>query len=410
MNGFSPVAEIIARIYNCSPIIVQLQTVIFILMFVPSNFIVIFVLDKFGLRFTQVLGACMMVFGCWLRYIVSAYNEFWIISFGTAIAAYGQVSFLNTISSVASGWFGDKERAISTALGTISTPLGVIVGFIVPSAMLSEEDEKNPIEGQRKFCNYLLVQNGIATISAILLIIMARDKPPTPPSESASLPRPRFSFGKDFGNLLRNKSYLIIVLDYALLYGTVSAIGAIISSLTSPYNYSGKDNSLFGSLFISCGITGSIICGILLDKFPKYKLAVLIVAGTSVVFLLFSFITLPSSQSAIFGLNLAILGFFAVPMSPISFAFSVELTYPTPDAVSNGMMVLASKAYGALLSVVGGILTKKYSPLYAIGLFSLNNLIALIASFFIKEELRRLRPKFVMEEVKETNDKEQLIE
>jgi predicted MFS family arabinose efflux permease len=148
----------------------------------------------------------------------------------------------------------------------------------------------------------------------------------------------------------------------------------------------------------------------LLDKFPKYKFSVLIVAAASVVFMLFAFVTLPSSQSVLLGTNLALLGLFAVPMSPISFAFSVELTYPTPDAVSNGMMVLASKAYGAFLSVVGGILTKKYSPLYAIGLFCINNLIAFIASFFIKEELRRLRPKFVMEEVKEGHEKEQLIE
>ena len=110
-------------------------------MYVPSNFIVIYVLDKRGLRFTQVLGAIMMIIGCWLRYIVSVYDHFWVISFGTAIAAYGQVSFLNTISNVASAWFGDKERAISTALGTISTPLGVIIGFIVPSAILSEQDE-----------------------------------------------------------------------------------------------------------------------------------------------------------------------------------------------------------------------------------------------------------------------------
>ena len=86
--------------------------------------------------------------GSWLRYVcLSAYNHFWIISFGTAIAAFGQVAFLNTISKLASTWFGDSQRALSTALGTLSTPLGVISGFIIPSAMLSEEDERHPEEG-----------------------------------------------------------------------------------------------------------------------------------------------------------------------------------------------------------------------------------------------------------------------
>lgn len=262
--------------------------------------------------------------------------------------------------------------------------------------MISERDEENPIAGQQKFLNYLIVQNSIATVAGIALLILAREKPPTPPSESASLTRPTFDINHELKNLIKNRSYCLIVLDYTLLYGTVSAVGAIISSLTAPYNYSAKDNSLFGGLFISCGITGSLCCGILLDKFPKYKMSVMIVAFTSTFFLLTAFFTLPSGEAALLGLNLALLGLFAVPMSLISFSFSVELTYPTPDAVSNGMMVLASKIYGALLSVIGGVLAKKADPLYAIGLFTVNNLIAFIASFFIVEELRRLRPKSQM--------------
>jgi FLVCR family feline leukemia virus subgroup C receptor-related protein len=116
-------------------------------MFIPSNFIVIFLLDKIGLRFTLMIGALAMIIGCWLRYIVSVYNHFWIISIGSAIAAYGQVTLLNTVSKIASTWFGDKERALSTALGTLSTPMGVIIGFILPSVFVSDEDQKDPAEG-----------------------------------------------------------------------------------------------------------------------------------------------------------------------------------------------------------------------------------------------------------------------
>jgi MFS family permease len=247
------------------------------------------------------------------------------------------------------------------------------------------------------------------------MILLAREKPPTPPSESASIARPAFELSYELKRLIANRSYCLVALDFALLYGTVSAIGAIISSLTAPYNYSGRDNSLFGGLFISCGITGSLLCGIALDKKPKYKLSVLIVSFSSIIFLLTAFYSLPSRSSALLGLNLAALGFFAVPMSPISFAFSVELTYPTPDAVSNGMMVLASKIYGALLSVIGGILAKKASPLYALGLFTINNMVALVAALFIKEELRRLRPKTIPASEQntlktETEEKEKLIE
>lgn len=89
MNGFSPVAEIIANLYDCSPILVQLQTIIFIVVFIPSNFVVIAMLNKFGLRFTLMTGALMLMIGGWLRFVLSVYPHFWIISFGTAIAAFG---------------------------------------------------------------------------------------------------------------------------------------------------------------------------------------------------------------------------------------------------------------------------------------------------------------------------------
>jgi hypothetical protein len=52
MVGFSPISETISKIYECSEIIVQMQTLLFLIAFIPGNFIVIWVLNKFGLRIT----------------------------------------------------------------------------------------------------------------------------------------------------------------------------------------------------------------------------------------------------------------------------------------------------------------------------------------------------------------------
>ena len=68
--------------------------------------------------------------------------------FGSAVAAFGQVCFLNSISKVASVWFGGNQRALSTALGSLSTPLGAIIGFVLPSLLLSESDEAKKEVGQ----------------------------------------------------------------------------------------------------------------------------------------------------------------------------------------------------------------------------------------------------------------------
>lgn len=108
--------------------------------------------------------------------------------------------------------------------------------------------------------------------------------------------------------------------------------------------------------------------------------------------------TLPSGNVALFAINLALIGFSVIPIIPISYSFAVELTFPTPEAMSNGMMILPSQIYGASLGVVAGIICdlpedKKMGPMYATTLFLASCIIGAIASLFIKEELRRLKPK-----------------
>jgi len=104
------------------------------------------------------------------------------------------------------------------------------------------------------------------------------------------------------------------------------------------------------------------------------------------------FFTLPSQNVPIFAANLLFLGLFALPVTPVCFAYSVELTFPAPESMSNGMMILPSKITGSLFSLIGGYLAS-FDPLYAAGLYSFNLLISFIISLYIKEELRRLRAK-----------------
>jgi hypothetical protein len=52
MVGFSPIASVVAAIYGCNEIIVQVQTLLFLVAFIPGNFIVISVLNRNGLRVT----------------------------------------------------------------------------------------------------------------------------------------------------------------------------------------------------------------------------------------------------------------------------------------------------------------------------------------------------------------------
>ena len=71
-------------------------------------------------------------------------------------------------------------------MGGVSIPLGSIVGFAIPVFKLKDSDMENKEHGRERFIEYIIVQNIIATIGAVMLLLFARNKPPTPPSASAS--------------------------------------------------------------------------------------------------------------------------------------------------------------------------------------------------------------------------------
>ena len=50
---------------------------------------------------------------------------------------------LTPLCKVVTTWFGDKERAIVTACGTIALPLGSIICFLMPAYIFEENDKFN---------------------------------------------------------------------------------------------------------------------------------------------------------------------------------------------------------------------------------------------------------------------------
>jgi MFS family permease len=140
MIGFSPIANIISEVFNCSIIVVEAQALIFLAAFIPANFTAIHLLPKKGLRWTVLAGGTFLIVGAWLRLLVNLTGQFYVASIGSVFAAFGQTFFYNCISKLASQWFGDQERTLSTTLGSIAIPIGSIIGFVLPTALISEAD------------------------------------------------------------------------------------------------------------------------------------------------------------------------------------------------------------------------------------------------------------------------------
>ena len=156
-------------------------------------------------------------------------------------------------------------------------------------------------------------------------------------------------FRKELKILASNSSYLLLCISFTTLYGVYTTLGAVVSAVTKPYGYTAIHNAIFGGTFIFFGVLGSFVLGVLIDKTHKFKFIINLITALSVVFIGCSFYTLPSGIVPLFAINLALIGFTVIPIIPISYGFAVELTFPTPEALSNGMMILPSQIFGVLL-------------------------------------------------------------
>lgn len=74
------IAKLIMDEYGASNLLVNMCALSFLLMFVPGNFMTIYVINRYGFRKCIIIGSVFIVIGCWLRLIM-----FWV-GFGGVIA------------------------------------------------------------------------------------------------------------------------------------------------------------------------------------------------------------------------------------------------------------------------------------------------------------------------------------
>ena len=328
--------------------------------------------------------------------------------------------FLNSSSKLATTWFGDKERGLATALGSLALPIGCIFGFAIPAIMITDDLADDKLKGKTKFAEYLILQNILTSVCTVPTLLIAREKPPTPPSSAASRPPQDVKFRENLKLLKSNKSYLLLCVSFTMLYGVYTSLGAVVAAITGPFGYKPQDNAVFGMVFIFFGVAGSFFLGIVLDKTQKFKLMINCTALCAVGFIILGLVTLPSGKVWLFSINLAFIGFSVIPIIPISYGFAVELTFPIPEAVSNGMMILPTQIFGAILGFVAGIICSstenlpepqnQWGPKFTIILFAVSALIGAVCSLFIVEDLRRLRPQLPEVQVMVTQDSDILEE
>jgi FLVCR family MFS transporter 7 len=327
----APISSLAESYYHVSSMSIAILSMSYMIMYIIFSLPASWVIDKFGYRYSLIIGASLTaVFGL-TRALFS--DNFTIVLISQFIIAIGQPFLLNISTKVPANWFPINER--STAAGILT--MAQYMGFAVPMILSPLIAEASGI------ARLLMVFAIIAIISAIISIVFTREKPAmASPGYVVASEDISISHAK---SLFSNKPYMLVLLICFISIGIFNAILTLIEPILLPRGITSVQAGAVGAIFVVTGIIGAALLPIISDKL---RIRVPLFVGTiSILVPLFLGLTFISSFSLICVIA-GFTGFAIMGVAPVLFQYGSEVAYPIKEGTSLGVILLMGQISGAL--------------------------------------------------------------
>lgn len=339
--SYAPITGLAAAFYGVTDLQIGMLAMTFMLAFIPLSIPVSWAIDTYGFRITVSIGAVLMgVFGV-LRGLAGAdYTLVLISTIGIAIA---QPFLLNAWTKMPAQWFGIDERATAVGLITLSCLVGTALGMVLPPMLINKISIP---EAQ-------LVYGGTAALSAVLFLILAREKPATPPCPEGQEVRALMLDG--LKHALKVKEFWFYLIITFIGMGIFNGVTTWVENIIRPRGFTPSDAGMLGAVMLVGGVIGAVVLPHFSDRQQKRQ-----------KFIMFGFVlAIPGligvtfAQSAwLLYLSAFVLGFFLTSVNPTGMQYAAEITRPTPEGTSNGLIQLFGQASVVFVYIMEALKSK----------------------------------------------------
>ena len=359
---YAPITGPAAAFYGVSDLQIGLLAMSFMIAFIPLSIPVSWVIDTYGFRLAVSIGAVLMgIFGLLRGFAGASYS---LVLWSTIGIAAAQPFLLNAWTKVPANWFAIEERATAVGLVTLANLVGTALGMML-TPILTETISIPTVQ---------FIYGGIAAFSAILFLIFARETPPTPPGPAGSEVRALMLDG--LKHALTVKPFLLYLFVSFIGLGIFNGVTTWVENIIRPRGFTPTDAGTLGALMLAGGILGAVIIPPFSDRQRKRQLYILlglILAIPGLVGLAFA------ASSWLLFVSAFAMGFFLISTSPIGMQYAAEVTQPTPEGTSNGLIQLFGQASVIFVYIMEALKTANgsFTPalLVAIGLLVVSALI-----------------------------------
>jgi MFS family permease len=360
--SYAPITGPAAAYYGVSDLNIGFLAMSFMIAFIPLALPVAWVIDTYGFRLAVSIGAGMMgVFGV-LRGLAG--ENYSLVLWSTIGIAAAQPFLLNAWTKVPALWFSIKERATAVGLVTLANLVGTALGMVL-TPMLYESLPIPTIQ---------LIYGGAAAFLALLFIVLARETPPTPPCPPGMETRALMLDG--FKHALTVRSFWLLLLIMFIGMGIFNGITTWVENIIRPRGFTPADAGTLGALMLVGGIIGAVAIPPFSDR--QRKRVPYMLLGFSLAIPGLIGLTFATSNWLLLISGFA-LGFFLISASPIVMQYAAEITYPTPEGTSNGIIQLCGQASVVFVYLMEALKSSDgaFTPalLLAVGLLLLSALV-----------------------------------
>ena len=327
---FAPITGDAAAFYNVSPLQIGYLSMIFMGVFIFVSIPASWAIDTFGIR--KSVGAAVALTGIFA--LVRGFNGDsyqWVMVSMIGIAVM-QPFVLNSITTMAARWFPLEERATAAGVGVQFQYIGIMIGMLATPLLAI----RYGIPGTLKIYGIL------SAVLSISFLIFVKDKPPTPPDDADF---ERTSVFAGLKHIFKQRDMILLIILFFVGLGIFNAITTWIEQMIAPRGFSPVQAGTLGAVLMGGGIAGCFVVPPLSDKFRKRKIFIVLCVV----------LTLPGLIGLAFATSYALLlaagffmGFFFMSVGPIIYQYSAEISYPAPEATSQGLLTLAGQISGII--------------------------------------------------------------
>lgn len=339
--AYAPITGVAAGFYKVTDLAIGMLAMTFMMAFIPLSLPVSWAIDTYGFRLTVSIGAALMgVFGIARGLVGADYTLVLLSTIGIAVA---QPFLLNAWTKVPAQWFSIEERATAVGLVTLSNLVGTALGMVLTPILIE----------QLSIPTVQLIYGGVAAFSAVLFLVFAREKPATPPCPPGQEVRALMLDG--LKHALTVKEFWMYLIVSFIGMGIFNGVTTWVEGIIRPRGFSPTDAGTLGALMLAGGVLGAVLIPPFSDRQHKRQAYILLGFVLAIPGLLG--LTFAASSWLLFGSAFA-LGFFLISASPIGMQYAAEVTNPTPEGTSNGLIQLFGQASVVFVYIMEALKTK----------------------------------------------------